>query len=120
MNTIHIFGYGEAQIIGQDLNYKTDVANLKTLQAVIDDIKSKKPVDIEAMDYHVINIFNNLRCDYLPKSNGQGIPVNMTDLKRGMFSVEFKDIDSKKLNALIAEFGKLKVAADKEAAKTPA
>lgn len=97
MNTIHIFGYGEAQIIGKDLNFKTDVANFKKLQAVIDDIKSKRPTDIDDLPYHSINIFNDLRADYASK-----------EIKKGRFSVEFKKLDSKKLNALIAEFASLK------------
>jgi hypothetical protein len=98
MNTIHIFAYGEAQIIGKELNYKTNVSKFTKLQAVIDDVKSKKPADVQDKDYHAINIFNNSKVVYLAKE------------KEGTFSVAFTDIDSAKLNALIQEFADLKAA----------
>jgi hypothetical protein len=96
MNTIHIFAYGEAQIIGKDLNYKTDVSKFTKLQAVIDDVKSKKPADVVAKDYHAINIFNDMRVSYLSKE------------KDANFHFKFSEIDSVKLNALIQEFADLK------------
>ena len=98
MNTIHIFSYGEAQIIGKDLNYKTSVSKFTKLQAVIDDIKSKKPADVVAKDYHAINIFNNHRVSYLAK------------LKEGTYDVNYSEIDSTKINDLIKEFADLKAA----------
>ena len=98
MNTIHIFAYGEAQIIGKDLNYKTDVSKFTKLQAVIDDVKSKKPADVVAKDYHASNIFNDMRVSYLSKE------------KDGNFHFKFSEIDSAKLNDLIQEFATLKAA----------
>ena len=92
MATIHIFAYGEAQIISKDLNYKTDKSKFTKLQAVVDNIKSKKPADVQDKDYHAINIFDAHKVAYLGKE------------KEGTFSVNFADIDSAKLDALKAEF----------------
>lgn len=108
--TIHIFGYGEAQIISDTVNHKDSVSNFKKLQAVIDDIKSLKPADVEASDYHAINIFGDLRVSYLSKdSDGLGNAANKV---KKSYDVKFSDINQTKLNALIAEFGTLKAAAD--------
>lgn len=98
MNTIHIFAYGEAQIISKDLNYKTDVSKFTKIQAVVDDIKSKRPADVVAKDYHAINIFNNHRISYLSKE------------KEGTYSINYSEIDSSKINDLIKEFSDLKAA----------
>ena len=96
LNTIHIFGYGEAQIISDTLNYKAGVTKFTKLQAVIDDVKSKKPADVPVMDYHAINIFADSRVSYISKE------------KTGTFSTEFALLNQASLNALIAEFQTLK------------
>jgi hypothetical protein len=96
MNTIHVFAYGEAQIIGKDLNFKADVSKFTKLQAVIDDVKSKRPADVEEKDYHAINIFNKMKVSYNSKE------------RKGNFSFKFEDLDSAKLNDLINEFATLK------------
>ena len=102
-STIHVFGYGEAQIISKDLNYKTDRTKFSKLQAVIDDVKVKRPQDVELKDFHAINIFADLRADYLSKE------------EKGSFSVKFEDLDKAKLDALVAEFATLKAAEPVEA-----
>lgn len=104
--TIHIFAYGEAQIIGKDLNFKSKLADFKKLQAVIDDVKSKKPAEKLDKDYHSINIFSDLRVDY-----------NATE-KDGSFNVKYSDLNETNINELVAEFEKLK--ADYDAANPPA
>jgi hypothetical protein len=57
--TIHIFGYGETQINSKDLSLKVRTDTLKTVQAVINQIFSKKPADNLTLvtDFHAINIF---------------------------------------------------------------
>ena len=97
-NTIHIFAYGEAQIIGKDLNYKAAISKFTKLQAVIDDIKSKKPADVAAGDYHAINIFYSINVRYMGKA------------KENSFSCNLSELNETKLNALIAEFASLKAA----------
>ena len=104
-NVIHIFAYGEAQIVGQDLNFKDSVSKFTTLQAVIDDVKSKKPADVTAGDYHAINIFYSIDVRYMGKS------------QENSFSCAITELDETKLNALIAEFATLKAASE---AATPA
>lgn len=99
--TIHIFGYGESQIISDTTNFKAAIDKFKKLQAVIDNVKSKKPSDKTAADYHAINIFSDLRADYLAKMPDGSKPG---DKDTSSFSVEFKDLDGKKLDALAAEF----------------
>ena len=58
--TIHIFKYGETQINSKDLSIKVKTNTLSTVEAVINQIFSKKPTDNTTLidDYHVINIFN--------------------------------------------------------------
>jgi hypothetical protein len=98
-STIHIFAYGEAQIIGKDLNFKASVNAFTKLQAVIDDIKSKKPADKTSGDYHAINIFFSADCRYMGKA------------KENSFSCKLAELNETKLNALIAEFATLKASA---------
>jgi hypothetical protein len=96
MKVIHIFGYGENQIISDTLNFKASASLFAKAQAVIDDVKSKKPADVEAKDYHAINIFADNKVSYL------------TNDRKSCFSCKFADINQTKLNALIAEFQALK------------
>jgi hypothetical protein len=58
--TIHIFGYGETQINSKDLSLKVRTDTLKTVQAVINQIFSKKPADNPALitNFHGIHIFD--------------------------------------------------------------
>jgi hypothetical protein len=44
-STLHIFGYGETQLIGTDFNKKVPSAELTTLAAVVDNVYSFKPED---------------------------------------------------------------------------
>ncbi|HWY13281.1 MAG TPA: hypothetical protein VN026_18260 [Bacteroidia bacterium] len=99
-STIHIFAYGESQIISKDLNFKSSNDNFKNLQAVIDNVKSNKPEGVAEKDFHAINIFK-LKSDY-----------NAPD-SEGSFSVPFQNLDSNNIDALITEFQNLKDADDK-------
>lgn len=96
LNVIHIFSYGESQIVSDTLNFKAGVEEFTTLQAVIDDVKSKRPVGVDVKDYHSINIFSEIGVRYMSKE------------KTGSFDCAFADLDQTKLNALIAEFQALK------------
>jgi len=106
-NTIHIFGYGEAQIIGENLNFKAAHSKFTKLQAVVDDIKSKKPADVAEGDYHAINLFYSIDVRYMGKEQ-----VNS-------FSTKLSELNETKLNALIAEFGTLKAEEDAAIAARP-
>lgn len=90
-NTIHVFSYGETQVIGKDVNYKHANTELTTLQALADEVYSKKPADSDASAaFGLINIFHNMFVDFRPQS-GKG------------FRVEYKNVDEAKINALVDE-----------------
>ena len=92
-NTIHIFGYGETQLISSDSNKKVATLTLTKVQAVIDNVYSKKPADNNAgTDYHAINIFDNMFADYQPKTR-----------EEKSFRVEYKDLDATLINELVEE-----------------
>ena len=70
-NTLHIFGYGEVQLIGKDLNKKVATSLLTKVQPVVDNVYSFKPVGNTATEeYHAINIFNNMFADWQSKAAG--------------------------------------------------
>lgn len=90
-NTLHIFGYGETQVIKQDSNKKVSTSSLTKTQAVIDNVYSKKPQDSDASaDVHAVNIFHNMFADYQPKTGKS-------------FRVEFKDLDAAAIDALVGQ-----------------
>jgi hypothetical protein len=79
-NTLHIFGYGESQAIGDNYNYKAATSALPAAPPVVDDVYSKKPAGSDASaDYHAINIFNGMFADYQPKT-GTGFRVPFDEL----------------------------------------
>jgi hypothetical protein len=58
-STLHIFEYGETQLIGEDFNKKVLTSEITKAQAVIDNIYFVKPKEIDATTkYHAINIVN--------------------------------------------------------------
>ena len=56
---IHIFGYGETQLITPKFNFKTKTETLKKVKAVVDGVFGLKPSDSQATSdvYRVVNIF---------------------------------------------------------------
>lgn len=95
LSTLHIFGYGETQVIGQDgttpVNKKVASSELTGVQAVVDDVYSHKPVDNPATnDYHAVNIFNNMFADFQPKEGES-------------FRVPFEELNKALIDALVAE-----------------
>jgi hypothetical protein len=100
-STIHIFAYGEAQIISNDVNFKASVTEFTKLNPVIADVKAQRPADVLEGDYHAINIFYSADVRYMGKE------------QQTSFSCPLASLNEAKLNALIAEFASL------EAASTP-
>jgi len=97
LSTLHIFGYGECQVIGKDgetqINKKAPSNQLVSLQAVVDNVYSFKPVDnLSPNLYHAINIFYNMFSDYIPK-----------DSQFSNWRTEFKDLDTALIDTLVAE-----------------
>lgn len=97
LSAIHIFAYGEAQIISDEVNYKAAVTKFTKLQAIIDEVKSLRPTNVESKDYHAINIFPN------------GVSYMTSERKgAGGFKVEYSSLNQDKLKELTDEFTKLK------------
>jgi hypothetical protein len=92
-STLHIFGYGEIQLIGGDFNKKVPSSALTTLQAVVDNVYSFKPVDNPATEqYHAINIFNDMFADW--QTSQQGVQGWRT---------QYAELDVTLIDALIVE-----------------
>lgn len=67
--TIHIFGYGETQIISKDLSVKVRTTELTKVKPLVDAIWAKKPENSEAEEkYHVIHCFNYNDVRWLTKN----------------------------------------------------
>ena len=96
-NTIHIFGFGDVQIISKDKSVTKKYSDLTKVKAVVDKIYALKPVDYAGTDdYHAINIFSDMFADFQPKG------VEGQPRVKG-FRVKYNDIDAKAINALVAE-----------------
>jgi hypothetical protein len=92
-STLHIFGYGETQLIGTDSNKKVSSSVLTTLKAVVDNVYSFKPADNPATEeYHAINIFNDMFADWQTKDSSV----------KG-WRTEYSELDSTLIDALVAE-----------------
>jgi hypothetical protein len=83
-STLHIFGYGETQLIGDNFNKKVPTSELTKAQAVIDNVYSFKPEGNPATEaYHAINTFNDLFSDWqTSEPNVEGWRVQWTDLNK--------------------------------------
>lgn len=92
-STLHIFGYGETQLIGTDSNKKVPSSVLTTLTAVVNNVYSFKPEDNTANEeYHAINIFNDMFADWQTKeSETKG------------WRTKYAELDAEAITALVAE-----------------
>lgn len=89
-NTLHIFGYGECQVITDTENKKVPTSDCASAQAVVDMVYALKPADNPASpDYHAINIFNGLFADY--------------QSSEGNFRVDYAELDATLIDQLVAE-----------------
>lgn len=95
-NTIHIFGFGDTQLIGKDTNGTVKGETLATQQAFIDHVKTFKPADVVLTDHHVIHIFNGSDVRYLGKGT-----ENRKD--KTSFSVKQSDLNATIVNDFVAE-----------------
>lgn len=83
-STLHIFGYGETQLIGDGFNKKVPTSALTKAQAVIDNVYSFKPEGNPATEaYHAINTFNELFSDWqTSEPNVEGWRVQWDELNK--------------------------------------
>ena len=94
-NTIHVFGFGDTQIIGET-NGTVKSTTLTKLTALVDHIKTFKPEEITLTDYHVIHIFNGMDVRYLGQGTGNRE-------EKTSFSVKISDVNSTILNEFVTE-----------------
>ena len=95
--TIHIFSYGEIQLIGEEVNGKVNTRLVKSLTSLVDHIKTFRPRNVEESDFHVIHIFNDLGVRYLGQGN---LPSNET---KKSYAVELDLLDLKLLLDVVEE-----------------
>ena len=89
-NTLHIFGYGECQVITDTENKKVPTSDCPSAQDVVDMVYAFKPVDNNAgTDYRAINIFNGMFADY--------------QSPEGNFRVEYSELNSALIDQLVTE-----------------
>ena len=90
-NTLHIFGYGETQVITDKENKKVATDSIVGVQALVDDLYSKKPADNPATsDYRVISIFNDMFADY-------------SDELGNSFRVDYSELNAALIDAVVLE-----------------
>lgn len=96
LSTLHIFGYGEVQVIGKDgdthVNKKAPSIEMASKDAVVNNIYNFKPQNnLSPNEYHAVNIFENSLAVYQPKQSFKEWRVQWTDL------------DKAAIDALVAE-----------------
>lgn len=107
--TIHLFGFGTAQIIGEEFNLSAKAETLTKLAAFVDHVKSFKPADVTLTDHHVIHIFEGMDVRYL------GVGAEDKKAKTD-FSVKFEEVNATLLTELATEI-KAVAEAEEAAAK---
>lgn len=95
-STIHVFGYGETQVIGKDVNKKVDTTSLTSVAPFISHVKLFKPADVTLTDHHVIHVFHGDSVRYLGKG---------TDNKdeKTSFIVKWEEVDATLVDAIVNE-----------------
>jgi hypothetical protein len=90
-NTLHIFGYGETQVITETENKKVATDSIVGVQALVNNIYSKKPSDNPATtEYRTITILNNIFADY-------------SDEDGNSFRVDYSELNAALIDAVVLE-----------------
>ena len=90
-STLHIFGFGETQLIGEDFNKKVLTSELTKVQAVVDNLYSFKPEDSTVTeDYHTINVYKDVFGTYVSQDADQ-------------WRVKYAELDVTAIEELVAE-----------------
>lgn len=79
--TLHIFGYGETQIISKDLKVKVKTSDLTKVQPLVDAVWSKKPEDKEGNkeDFRNITFFDFSRISWASKTKEESFRFKEED-----------------------------------------
>lgn len=95
-NTLLIFGYGQTQLITDTESKLVDSSELTSLNAVIKDIYSKKPIDNKTQnDYIRIAIYNNDFSDWVNNNPDDYFKVPYSELNQSLIDslvLEIKNI----------------------------
>ena len=87
-NTIHIFGFGVVQVIGNNLNIQVPISSVQSeANACIDNVWSTKPSgNNTTKEYHAINVFDNMFADWQSKiKDEEGFRTKYTELDASLF-----------------------------------
>ena len=96
-STIHVFGYGETQIIGNENNGKIQSTELINLTDFVNHVKTFLPATgVTLTDYHVIHIFEGSDVRYL----GVGTEDRKEETS---FSVKWEELNLSILDVLVDE-----------------
>jgi hypothetical protein len=87
-STIHIFGYGESQIIGvgdddKGFSNKVPTTSLTKVTPFLDDLFTHKPADNTSVEteYHVVHVFHGNEVRFISKTEGvEGFSVKIDEL----------------------------------------
>ena len=95
-NTLLIFGYGQTQLITNNENKLVNSDELASLNAVIQDIYSKKPLGNKSQeDYTRIAIYNNDFADWVNNNPDDYFKVPYNELNQSLINslvLEIKNI----------------------------
>lgn len=92
-NTLHIFGFGDVQVITADGGATKKSADLTKLQAVIDNVWNTKPTDyVGTKEYHAINVFESMFSDWQPKTKDEKV-----------FRTQYAQLDAVAIQELVDE-----------------
>lgn len=95
-NTILIFGYGQTQLITNTNTYLVDSSTLPSLNMVIQDIYSNKPIDNKLQeDYTRIAIYNSDFADWVNNSPDDYFKVSYSELNQTLINSLILQIKSK-------------------------
>lgn len=95
-NTLLIFGYGQTQLITDTDSKLVNSDELISLNAVIQDIYSKKPLEnISQEDFTRIAIYNNDFADWINNNPNDYFKVNYNQLNLSLIGSLILEINSK-------------------------
>ena len=95
-NTIHIFGFGDTQIIKEDLNNSIKSSELTSFPPFVNAVLQLKPENIALAYFHVIHIFQGDSVKYIG-----GPTENRDDVTN--FTIEWENVPLELLDALVTE-----------------
>lgn len=89
-NTLHIFGYGQVQLISNTENKLVDWDLCPSTQAVVDMVYSHKPLDsVATTNYRVVTIYNEKAAIYQTIDDS--------------FRVDYSELDLALIEQLVSE-----------------